>query len=148
MGVPNSNYKQLCWSCEHACNKHECVWVRTLKKHYKGTKLDADGYIIECPKYKHDGMLYTIEDKAKALGITKRRYQVLVQYIKRLKHPCTIEEFLKRSDNRTKLKLSNKELIQKYSYSKVKYAYKIIRDQNLKISVQEYLERHYGVKNE
>lgn len=148
MGEQHTNYKQLCWTCEHACNIHECVWVRTLKKHYKGTKLDADGYIIECPKYKHDGMLYTIEDKAKALGITKRRYQIIALHVKRLKHPCSIEEYVQKCNDRTKFKLSNRELMQKYSCSKVKYAYKIIKERNLKISVQEYLERHYGVKNE
>lgn len=150
MGVQHSSYRQLCWTCKYSCNKHECIWVDTLNKHYKGTELDKDGYIIKCPKYEKDNLLYTTEDKAKSLGITKKRYFAIKASIRNRRLNMTVNEYLERQKEKRekKSKLIIKELYKLYGKGKVIYAYKVIKEQKLKISVQEYLEEHYGVKNE
>ena len=85
---------QLCWTCKYACDKDDCIWVRTLKKRYKGTKLDEDGYITYCPKYVHDEFCYSIQELCDKLGITKSRYNMLKRFILLQGFNMSVEEYL------------------------------------------------------
>lgn len=77
MKSKSNAWKQLCWSCKYACDRDECIWVKTLKKHYEGTKIDSDGYIIECPHYEKDGFCYNNKDRAEKLGISLSKYNMV-----------------------------------------------------------------------
>lgn len=82
---PKNISKQLCWRCKYASDINACKWARycyittgfqqpskavILSRTYKGTKLDEQKNIIECPKFIHDGKIYMREDYAKSLGLT------------------------------------------------------------------------------
>ena len=154
MGVSSgSNWKQLCWTCKYACNKHSCVWVKTLKKRYKGTKLDNGGYIIECPKYEHDGQIYNVRDKAKSLGITYKRYSIiknsLNQQIYKNKNINSVEDYLKYQEEKKKLREeklftlvdSNKDNV-KYPATQYAYALKKVKELGLNMSAVDYIEKY------
>lgn len=80
-----SQFKQLCWKCEYFSNPDKCLWVKTLKKYNPGTELDNEGYIIECPLFKHDGLCYLSGNSYKAhkLGISLERYTQILSIIHR-----------------------------------------------------------------
>ena len=154
MGVSSGRiWKQLCWTCEHACNKHSCVWVRTLKKRYKGTKLDNDGYIIECPKYKHDGQIYNVRDKCKSLGITYDRYKIikitLRNQIYKNKNINSVEDYLKYQEEKKKRRVEksrtsvdhNKDNV-KYPATQYAYALKKVKELGLNMSAVDYIEKY------
>lgn len=69
--------EQLCWSCEKACHKNICVWVRTLTKRPQGAIVNKLGYIVECPKYKKDKYWNpsTTKSLAKKYGITHKTFE-------------------------------------------------------------------------
>lgn len=143
----SSSFKQLCWTCKYCCNENECIWVRTLKKRYKGTKLDKNGYIVECPKYEHDGQCYLSGNKLRAykLGISVRKYQVIKQNLKTVDkwkklNITTVEEYFKYKEyekiEKEKLKLCG------YSRMQITYAKRMIKKKNLDISPIEYIEKY------
>ena len=45
------NCSSKCWECANATDKSKCVWVRTLKTKPKGCITNAEGFIVECPKF-------------------------------------------------------------------------------------------------
>lgn len=143
----NDSYKQLCWTCEYCCNKYECIWVRTLKERYKGTKIDDNGYIIDCPKYKHDDLIYLSGNNLRAykLGISIRKYRIIKNHIKKCKkyrdlNITTVEEYLEYKENEKTEKEQRK--IKGYTRMQINYAKRKIKEKNLYISPIEYIEKY------
>lgn len=143
----NGSYKQSCWTCEYCCNKYECIWVRTLKERYKGTKIDDNGYIIECPKYKHDELIYLSGNNLRAyeLGISIRKYRFIKNHIKKCKkykdlNITTVEEYLEYKKNEKAEREQRK--IKGYTRMQINYAKRKIKEKNLEISPIEYIEKY------
>lgn len=82
--------RSLCWRCSKGTNMYKCEWVKycsmhTCIKHLsrecmlkhmpKGIELDKENYVISCPNYESDGLIWTIEEKAKSLGISVYEYK-------------------------------------------------------------------------
>jgi len=93
MVTRSKQFMQLCWKCEYACDISKCMWVRTLTKRYKETKVDEDGYIIECPKFKHDKFLYDDKERAEALGVSLSSYLRIKATIRQKELNITPEEY-------------------------------------------------------
>lgn len=81
--------KSICWRCAKGTNLYKCKWVKYCSFHNcvkeltreeiqalipKGAELDNENYIIKCPNYESDGLIWTKEDKAKQLGVTLKEY--------------------------------------------------------------------------
>ncbi|MBQ8468245.1 MAG: hypothetical protein IJ542_00630 [Clostridia bacterium] len=91
-----AKYKQLCWNCAKACDKENCVWVKTLDKTLAtimGCEFDKDEYIIACKRYeKETKPAFEKKIKAKILGVSYATYQKLEKEIKQKKLDTTPEE--------------------------------------------------------
>lgn len=139
MGLQHTNLKQLCWKCKHSCDVDECIWVKTLKKRYSGTLLDDDGYIISCPKFERDNLLYDDKDRAEFLGITLSKYRSIKSYIKNNDIKMTVSEYL---EFRKQLKDERESIIcnDKTYYRRLYNARCYIKKLGLTITPEEYLE--------
>ena len=94
-------YKQICWTCTHACNRIECVWVETLDKEVatkkQGCMFNDKGYMIKCNNYEKEQLdrFIPIKLKALALGISTKKYFRYLQEIKEFKLNISPEELHK-----------------------------------------------------
>ena len=96
--ISKNGCKSLCWRCAKGTNLYKCEWVKYCCYHNcvkeltreeiqeqlpKGAELDKDNYITYCPNYESDGLIWTIEDKAKSLGLTLKEYKNILDKIRR-----------------------------------------------------------------
>lgn len=89
-----NSYKQLCWRCKKSCDRFACVWVRTLKKRPKGCKVES-GYIIECPKFEQDDLIYRKYEKNKIYVLNKSKYLRILRKITTKHLHMSVVEYLK-----------------------------------------------------
>lgn len=139
MGLQHSNLKQLCWKCKHSCDVDECIWVRTLKKRYKGTLLDDEGYIIFCPKYQKDELLYSDKERADLIGIPLGKYRIIKRYIKVNKLNMSVGEYLEFQKEKNE-ELKNRTDEEKKFLRRLWNARSYIKRKGLNISPEEYIE--------
>ena len=138
MGLQHEQDKQLCWRCSYSCNEHKCLWVRTLKRYYKGTIIDDDGYIIECLKFKKDNSCFSTRDKADALGISLVMYYNYKYMLKKANLKMSVEDYvtgLREKQKQKKLSFDRKQ------YDRLYYAKVQIKKFNLNITPQEFIKR-------
>lgn len=143
----NVRYKQLCWKCSKSCDKFSCVWVRTLKKRYKGTIVDDDGYIISCPKFIDDGTMLNMKEKAEKLGISLSKYKSTFYYIKKNGYNLSVEEYLKNREEQLK-EIEFQKTIDKDYRKKLLNARSYIVKKGLKITPEDYLKQRELKKKE
>lgn len=90
-----NSYKQLCWRCKKSCDMFACVWVKTLKKRPKGCEVNEKGYIVSCPKFENDNLIYKKYEKHKLYILTKSKYRSIKCKIKKQKINQSVVDYLK-----------------------------------------------------
>lgn len=146
MGKKKRVFAQLCWKCKKCCDSRLCIWVRTLKRRYKGIVIDSEGFIIKCPKFERDNLIYSNKEMAEKLGISIQYFNNLKSTIKRKKLNMSVEEYLKYQKDRKedrKTQLANGLTSNQYYYAK-----RIIKKRGLNISPEEYYKQKEAKKNE
>ena len=138
MGEQRRIFVQKCWTCKYATDKDDCIWVRTLKKHYKGTKIDDEGYIIECPKYEKDKLLYTTKEKAKAIGVSIVTYCKTRVLLKQINSTMSVEEYIEYKRRKAK---ENKENHSSSDMYRIYRARAYLKRIGLNMSPEEWIKR-------
>lgn len=90
-----NSYKQLCWRCKKSCDMFACVWVRTLKRRPKGCEINEKGYIVSCPKFEKDNLIYRRYEKNKVYILTKSKYRWVKMKIKKQNLDLSVVDYLK-----------------------------------------------------